>query len=311
MDAYDQIAGCFPGSGHGRRARAPHATIQVRGPDAVDFLHRLCSQDLHGLPAGRAAPAAFLTAKGRLAAVAVIGRLADDRLVVETRATAVGPLAELLDRYHFAERLSIELPTEGQACTELVGVDLPDGSGPSAWSVEAAEDGTIALTGRRRGRGFVRCHGPIDRVEAFAADAPPIDDELAECLRIVTGHVVVGEDTDESTLALEPDLDDHVSTTKGCYTGQEIVARIHTYGHVNRRILPISVATSAAIRPDTTLVDSDGDAVGRVRSSRRIPGTGQTVAMAVLPTAFLDAGGAIRLGAVDGPVAELVALRDD
>ena len=90
----------------------------------------------------------------------------------------------------------------------------------------------------------MRSHGAAIRLQAPPS---PLSDGDAECLRLLAGLLRVGVETEPTTLALEADLDDHVSTTKGCYTGQEIVARIHTYGHVNRKACLLHLAPGAPI----------------------------------------------------------------
>ncbi len=81
----------------------------------------------------------------------------------------------------------------------------------------------------------------------------------------------MGVDADGDTLALEAGLDDCVSLDKGCYTGQEIVARIHTYGHVNRKLC-LLVTSVDELPVGAELVNANGDRVGRVGSSAPVDG---------------------------------------
>ena len=91
---------------------------------------------------------------------------------------------------------------------------------------------------------------------------------------------------------------------------KEIVARIHTYGHVNRRLLPLQVATGDAIEVQTPLCDEDGDEVGRLMSSCPVPGCDWSLAIGILPNALLELGGELHVATADGPLAELIALRE-
>ena len=131
----------------------------------------------------------------------------------------------------------------------------------------------------------------------------------ADAYRILGGWAAVGKDTDETTLGLEADLDDHVSTTKGCYTGQEIVARIHTYGHVNRRLCTLVIATADPIEVGTSLLETeDGIAVGRVMQSTVLPDGQRRVALGYLPQDFWAPATELALGEEGGPAVQVIVL---
>ena len=283
----------LPPGGAASRAGIPVASLRLLGPDAGTFLQRICAQDVFALAPLAVAPAAFLTSKGRIEAIATVVRVADG-FVLETAAGAVEGLAALCDRYHFTEKLTIEKPLS--VVSELVGVVLPISLDIAPGHAREDAEGTLTIVTKRGGLLRARRHGPADAVVA-GFDAPALDPQLAECLRIASGEPQLGLDTDERTLVLEAGLDDHVSTTKGCYVGQEIVARIHTYGHVNRRLVRLRLATVEAVAHGAALVDAElGEAVGRVMSSSRVPGRAFSVALGWLPEAFLREPGALRLG---------------
>lgn len=240
---------------------APFAILRVRGPDAVDFVHRLSTQDVVAMAVGDARPAAFLTPKGKLETLAWIGRAAD-AVWIEAQGHEAARLAELLERYHFTEKLAIE-PRPDWVCAQLVG--------PAAWAEVGAtaagvvvEAESLRLAGECRGLRWVRWHGPRERLPQVVR--PELSGEQWQQLRIAAGIAWVGTDVDASNLGLEADIDDHVSTSKGCYTGQEIVARIHTYGHVNRKLVRVLLHGTPLPGAGAPLVDEDGDAVGRLTS---------------------------------------------
>lgn len=291
------------------RPAAPFALIEVAGADAVDFVQRLCTQDVAGAPVGTSRPAAFLNAKGKLQATCVVGRqpAAVDLLTAADRSQS---LIELLDRYHFSERLTLA-PIPDLSCVEFAGVGAASALGVRPGS-SSVVDGVRVFAGARHGIEWVRAFGP-----AAALALPPwdgsgharLDDDVAEYLRIRRLEPLVGVDTDPTTLALEAGLDDHVSLTKGCYTGQEIVARINTYGHVNRRLCLLLIDTAEAPAFGTTLVEPDeGDAVGRVMSSAPVPSGERYVALGYLPADFWAADSELRVGGLDGAVARVVGV---
>ena len=278
-----------------RRSAAPYGIVWIRGPEAAAFLHRMCSQDVIGLAVGAAVPAAFLDAKGRLVALATVGRLAEDEFALETQVHQAGTVRELLDRYHFTERL--EIPGLPPASDARLPVDwqVPD-EGPGSGEV-AADDTTITFQGVRHGVRWQRVHprdpNGFDRDAVLAALPPgePLSEDEAAAVRLLTFEPWIGTDTEERTLGMEAGIDDVLSTTKGCYTGQEIVARIHTYGKVNRKLCLLLVEGTLPQALDTEVVETeDRVPVGRIKTMAPLPGRDQQVAFAWLPGDFWAKG---------------------
>ncbi len=266
------------------RGDAPFAALDLTGPDAGEFLQRLCSQDVQALGQGGVAPAAFLDAKGKVQATCLVTG-GGERFVLEVPQEQLDRLAALLDRYHFSERLTMRARPPGP-CRERIEPAVGDG-------VAAARSSESGLVVRfaRRGVQFTRSHGEGVSLEGASVDGAPLDAARAECLRMAAGFVRVGVETEAATLALEADLDDHCSTTKGCYTGQEIVARIHTYGHVNRRLRLLRLPDGPSIDAPVQLVEpDDGVPVGRVMRAVPAPGLGFRVGLGYLPKDFQAVG---------------------
>ena len=279
------------------RAAAPSCLLHVDGPDAGEFLHRLCTQDVLGMVDGEVRPAAFLDAKGKLLATCLVGRLGA-AFWLETHQEQGERLSALLERYHFTERLGHRLVPG--ACSERIE---PDAGGATGATSSVRMDGdAVVFTYVRRGLRFERRHLP-------GAAVPGVIDDRGECLRMLAGLVRVGVDTEPQTLALEADLDDHCSTSKGCYTGQEIVARIHTYGHVNRKLCLLHLAAGAAIAaPQPLLEPEDQLPVGRVMHAVVIPGQSARLGFGFLPKDFQAAG--TRLSLADAAAVVVVGQAD-
>lgn len=281
------------------RDDAPFRLVRLSGPDAGDFLQRLCTQDVLGAAPGEVRPTAFLNAKGKLLATALVFALEGD-CWLEVAAEQADPLLALLERYHFTEKLRIDL---------LPAVPVAEQIWPAGSSADqrAARRGAALQVGvARNGIAWLRVHG-ADRsavpVDAEGHERPvvprPMDARRAECARMVGGWVRVGLETEPNTLALEAALDDHCSTTKGCYTGQEIVARIHTYGHTNRRLCLLQLAAGAAIEAPQPLLEPEARIpVGRVMHAVPLPddaGPGR-LGLGYLPADFQVAGSRLVLG---------------
>lgn len=285
---------------------APFGLVEVRGPDAGEFLHRLCSQDVLGLAVGGAAPAAFLNAKGKLLVTAWVVRL-DDRFLLETAAHQVAELAELLERYHFSEKLTVTTLAD-LACTALYGTRAARVLGMRSGQAKALGARGVTIASTWHALTTVRVHAaPGDALPFQGGGFPELTQEHGDLLRIASGRVKVGTDTDATTLAPEAGLEAALSATKGCYTGQEIVARIGTYGHVNRKLCVVELATAQEPALGTALCElEEGDAVGRVFSSALCSDRVHRLALAYLPKDFWTPGIPLALGTRNGPRAQVL-----
>jgi tRNA-modifying protein YgfZ len=290
MTPCDDLTAALLSRGPYRGDAAQRRCVRAAGPDAVDYLQRLCTQDVASLGDRTALPAAFLDARGKVQVTCHALRLGD-ALWLETQAPQHPRLLELLDHYHFTEKVTFTAPA-GWTCGEWVGMDLPEGT--AAGSATPLEPEGFLLATRRRGVVWIMCHGPAAAVTATLAALPsasPLPADIAEALRMGAGYVRVGTDTEASTLALEADLADHCSTTKGCYTGQEIVARIQTYGHVNRRLCLLHIAGTGAISTPMTLCEpADRIPVGRVMHAVQLSDRPLRVGLGYLPEDFQAVG---------------------
>lgn len=249
---------------------------------------------------GEARPAAFLNAKGRLLHtcwVAVLG----DTVWLSVPDPDSAALAAMLEQFHFTERLEIAR-IEGLGCFEH-------------WSSAPLGDATVVEVGDGVRLSFPwhgvwrdRWHVALDRVVALAADPEPLSAAEAACLRIATAEPWVGVEVEPGgTLALELPIADHISTTKGCYTGQEIVARLHTYGHTNRALCRLAIAGAPPLGETPLCERDEGEQVGRVVSAAAIPGGGDSIAFGFLPNAFCDPGTELSLATAEGPRAVVLA----
>ncbi len=275
------------------RPAAPYTLIEVTGPDAGDFLQRLCSQDVLGLPEARTAPAAFLDGKGKLLATCLVFRL-PGAFWLECRTELADRLLALLERYHFTEKLAFARRDLGP-CGELVWRSCNDVAQDHRVVLDGAR---LSLKVARNGVSFLRVHGGEAGIVGLrddggleAAPVQPLTEARAEALRMAAGFVRTGVETEANTLALEAALDDHCSSTKGCYTGQEIVARIHTYGHVNRRLCLLRLPDGPPIdAPQPLHEPEDRLAVGRVLHAVVVPELALRAGLGYLPKDFQAPG---------------------
>lgn len=282
------------------------ALVEVEGRDAADLLQRVTSQDVVGLPVAMSARATILDGKGKLLALFEVFRLDEGSFLLEVQRDRASALAALIDRYVFAEDVRVSvLDHEGLA---RVGPEVAaptsavrrEGAGfdlcSMAWSAEAARSWAQ--------RSWLP---KADFAEALAAITTTVGglDEF-HALRIDAGLPYLGLDADPKTIPLEVGLDDACDAKKGCYPGQEIVARIRTYGHVNRLLCRVHVdATAAEVEQASALFDEDGDEAGRLTSAFALPSGGGLHALAMLPRALASAGTQLRFAAPDGRLASV------
>ena len=234
-------------------ARRPRAYVRVQGPDAVDFLNRMLSNDV---PESGSVDALLLTAKARVIAPLIIWRRGEDDVLLLTEPELGDAVQAQLTRMRFAAKCEIE--TEEH--TSAIVFDAVDG-----------------IPNRDYGR---------PAVEVLDSDLD--GDADLERLRIEAATPRYGAEIDDRVLPAEAGLDDRaVSFSKGCYPGQEPIARQHYRGKVNRRLRVIEVAGTPA--PETPVV-YEGKDVGRITSS--VPGLALGYVRVEVPDdAALDVGG--------------------
>jgi folate-binding protein YgfZ len=217
-----------------RAGLRPRDFVRVRGADAEDFLQRMLSNDVTTAPCD----ALLLTAKGRVIAPLVVWRREESDYLLLTEPGLGDVVRSTLLRARFAARVEIE--PEAHSCVLVFG-----------------------------GRGGIpNLDYGEPAVELLDVEVEPTlgADDL-ERLRIEAGRPAWGKEIDDRTLPAEAGLDERaISYTKGCYPGQEPIARLHFRGHVNRKLRTLEVE-SAEPGDAITL---DAKVVGRVTSA--VPG---------------------------------------
>ncbi|MFN8583062.1 MAG: hypothetical protein U0163_19065 [Gemmatimonadaceae bacterium] len=283
-------------------SRTARGRMRMLGERARETLTGLVTNDVLGLDVGAGLYAAALNAKGKLIADLRVYALRDGLWI------DVAPLAwpgwwatvrkyvnPRLAKYEDLSTLFATVSVHGPAAAEAIahagdvdrqslaelppyahvplGTPFPDGivarqpNAPGAtydvW-VRAGDHG--AMEERLRAAGVVTGGGVV-----------------AHVLRVESGRPEYGIDMDEGTLAQEANMDDlhAISYTKGCYTGQETVARVHFRGHVNRHLRALRVLAGGPLVRGTDLRLTDGTIIGDVRSAAASPSQG-VIAIAML-----------------------------
>lgn len=275
--------------------RSHRGRLRFTGEKAADVLTGLLTNDVHALSPGQGQYAAALTAKGRI--------VADMRLLRTTDAfiTDVSPRArdawQAVVRKYVNPRLAKF--SDESAALHVVGVygaqaryvvEEMTGVGHSALallspyahvSVASEDAAMIVMRSPDLGLEGYDLFVPAERYQAIwdaavAARATPAGLTAWEIARVEAGRPEWGIDMDESTIAQEAGLEElgAISYTKGCYTGQEVVARVHFRGHVNRTLRGLRASGTTPPAYLAALFDSSGKAVGEVHSTASSPRLG-------------------------------------
>jgi len=295
--------------GSGLLERTGPATLEVRGPDAAEFLQGQVTNDVEALAPGKGCYAAMLNPKGRVVADMRILRQARERFLLDTEATASEAVLSDLRIYKIGRQVEIA-ETPDRRVLSLIGPGSEEVAA-SALGVRTPSD-EHSLVEARDGLFAVRTDLGVDVIadrpaEArgllIGAGAQPVSLDAAEIVRIERGRPRHGLDMTEDNLPAEAGIVERaVSFTKGCYVGQEPVARMHYKGHPNRHLRGLRL--SAQAEPGTLLF-TDGKEVGRVTSPTLSPALGP-IALAMVRREVTP-GDQLSVGE-GGPAAAVVEL---
>ena len=282
--------------------RSHRVRVRVSGPKAAEMIGGLVTNDTPALEPGQGQYAAALTAKGKIVADVRIFREADG-VLTDTGARAgdgwramvrkfVNPrVAPYADETESTRTFGVFGPMAHHVMEAVTGVNASALAVLPPYAHVSAESGgmrlLVARTPELQVAGF-ELFVSTERFDAYweramRAGAVACGHLAWEVARVEAGRPEWGLDMDESTLVQEANLDDFqaVSYTKGCYVGQEVVARVHFQGHVNRHLRGLRVSGADAVPSGATLEDETGKAVGDVRSSVRSPRLG-SIALAMV-----------------------------
>ncbi len=259
--------------------RVERDAVALAGPDARDYLQGQCSQDVAALGVGESADALLLEPDGKLTALVRVVRTAEDRFVLDTDRGYRAAVAARLARFRLRAKVEIEeVAAAGWGCVALRGPRTPQ-------ALELAGGWVVPF--EWNGVSGVDLLGPAAG-SAAPAEARWCGEEAWEALRVEAGIPAMGRELDERTIAPEAGLVQRtVSFTKGCYTGQELIARLDARGNkVARRLCGVVLTGAGAAHrgglDGAALVSVDGREVGKVTSSAWCPGLGAPAALGYL-----------------------------
>jgi folate-binding protein YgfZ len=251
--------------------------LRASGPEANEFLHRMLSNHVRGLADGEGNRNLLLSPKGKV--------LFDVELAIGSAGVSLStspgrsePLRAALDRYLFQERVTLAVDDAAHAPIDLVGprareiVERLTGTSPSERPrVRVEHEGTsvaalpvLGSAGFRLETDPARVHALRERV--LELGARPVGLVARDAFRAENGWALWAVDVDENVYPQEARLEEALADDKGCFVGQEVVAKIDTYGGLNKRLMALRVGHDDPVPRGTRLLgpSSDGDDLGMV-----------------------------------------------
>ena len=308
--------------------------LLVTGSEAVPFLNGLITNDMKTLDENRWMPAAFPSVQGRLIASVRVVRsevmlegentnkdkqpafLIDTEAATHERVLQTIQKFTLAGDFHVADLTSetVMLSLQGKAAQQMIARVLDaDSASISAsgvrQSVWKGHQITIIRASHTAADGFDlivnNAHAEKLWQELMAAGARPVGHDAWETLRVEAGVPRYGRDMDDTTVVTETNLDEAVSYTKGCYVGQEIIARIKYRGHVAKKLRGLLFQEPITLEAPAAIISSDGKEIGRVTSTTISPHLGRRIALGYLKYEYSSSGTEVKL---NGHTARVVDL---
>ncbi|MFY9488778.1 MAG: folate-binding protein [Solirubrobacterales bacterium] len=297
-----------------RRAAYHHAeapgVLALTGPGAAQFLQGQVTNDVEKLETGDGTYAMLLSPKGKVRADMRILRSSDERLLVITAASSLPTVAQMINTFKIGfdfevadnaglvALVSIVGPRADAVLSDLIDQGVPPRNVENTSAMVSRSGASVRAIRSLLGIDLL---GETAAIEAFverleASGVPSAPAEAVEIVRVEHGIPVFGLDFDEQTIPQEAGLNERaVSFTKGCYVGQETVARMHYKGKPNRYLR--ALGSDAQLQTGATIVSVDGKQLGVVGSSVISPSRGP-LALAVLRREaavddVVDAGGTV------------------
>jgi glycine cleavage system T protein len=283
--------------------------VRVTGADRQRFLHAMVSNDTASLQPGQGCYATLLTNKGKLIADFVV--YADtDAYLLDLEPQMAPPFIAAISQFVIADdvtfddmsaqwgRLSLQGPRAAELLSHAFERQVPDLAryAFTTWDLATSQVYLIrrSYTGER---GYQLLVSPQALPDLWAVlwqhretyDACAVGLEALETLRIESGIAVCGQELTEETIPVEANLLEAISYTKGCYIGQEVIARIDARGHVNRRLVGLVLDGEILPAQGAPVVSPERE-VGWVTSATYSPALQQNIALGYVRREVLNPG---------------------
>jgi folate-binding protein YgfZ len=299
-----------------------HQIVIVKGRERADFLNRLLTNDTLHLKPSSGCCACYLTAKSTVLADMNV-YVEENQILLELATSCVGKTLEAFRALIFSEDVIFDDKARSHAIISLIGpqsaaclrsafgnFELPQalyqhqrvGGTPDdpiliRQNVYADPEWRLVLAKEMEERFFSQC--------PETCRVPANSEALAEILRIERGVPKYGVDFDESTLFSEMNLDHAVSETKGCYPGQEVVARFKAYGRIPRSVVRLALDGTCVPRKGDSIF-SEGKQAGRITSGCFSVALNRPIALGILEKSAVSQNAELQVKTSAGPVSSRI-----
>jgi tRNA-modifying protein YgfZ len=259
--------------------RSARGKLMISGGEAVEYLQGQLTNDVEALSPGEGQYAALLDRKGHMQADMRVLRTSPEEIWIDTEPEALEPALRHLEMYKVGREVAIADLTAERAILSLIGPRSVEIAGTAAlpeFACEATAVGGVECLAVGTGGGIdlivKSADGARLRSALIAGGAAEVDPEAVEVIRIEAGTPRFGAEMSAETMPAEAGIVERaVSFTKGCYIGQEPVARLHYKGRPNRHLRGLEL--SAPTAPGTSLRLGEKE-VGRIGSACVSPARG-------------------------------------
>ena len=318
--AITEVAGLHDSSYTGR--------LKATGEDALDLLNRLSTNGIVNLAPGQGAPTILTTDRGRILDLLGVVNAGDYTLLI-TSPDCQQTVIDWLDKYTIMEDLTVE-DISGE--TVLFTVCGPNSAGAAASALDLEQgSGALAelgaygfLAGNIAGHQTLVIRRTLGELVAFdvladasagaqvwetlaASGAVPVGTEAFNAALVHNGIPRHGREMGDDFNPLEAGLIGSVDFAKGCYIGQEVIARLDTYEKVQKYLVRLGFSEGAQVAEGATL-ELEGRNVGQVTSLSAIPSTGELVGLGYVRTASASPGQTLNLAAPSSGTARITDL---
>ncbi len=303
--------------------------LRLGGKDHLKFLQGMLTNDVIKLEEGKGMYAVILTVKGRMVSDMRVYR-EKDSVLLDLEPGLNAKVGELLKKFRLSYKAGIDDLTESMGLISVHGPlapgllgeiiareTLPVNGLDHVLTSAAGREVTVVKVNRAGGEGYDIYAGTEGLTDVWwllmekgkEHGIKPVGRAALEVLRIEAGIPVYGMDMDEETIPIEAGIWDALNFEKGCYVGQEVIARIKWRGHVNRHLSGLIPAGGRVPERGADVI-SGGKKIGRVTSGAFSPALGKPIALGYVRREFIEPGTGVEIIFQDGSIehAEVASL---